>query len=69
MNFWKYLGNIFVTPYLMIKNFTTPPATILKKNVTPNARSAEYMQFGGYYIKQNFIKICRHPIIFFDPPS
>ena len=25
MNFQKYLGNIFVTPYLMIKNFMTPP--------------------------------------------
>ena len=24
MNFQKYLGNIFVTPYLMIKNFMTP---------------------------------------------
>ena len=59
MNFRKYLGTIFVTPpHLMIKNFMTPlppsGATVLKKHVTPNARSAENMHFGGYFIEQNF---------------
>ena len=40
----------------MIKNFMTPPswATMLKKHVTPNARSAENIDFGGYFIKENF---------------
>ena len=56
MNFRKYLGNIFVTPHLMIKNFMTPlsGATMLKKHETPNARSAENMHFWGYFIEQNF---------------
>ena len=55
MNFRKYLGNIFVTPYLMIKNFMSPSgATMLKKHVTHNARSVENMHFGGYFIEQNF---------------
>ena len=30
---------------------------MLKKHVTPNARSAENMHFGGYFIKQNFHKL------------
>ena len=44
---------------------------MLKKHVTPNAGSAENMQFGGYFIEQILIKICSHPIIswfFCDPP-
>ena len=68
MNFRKYLGNIFVTPPdLMIKNFMTPPpfgATMLKKHVTPNARSAENMHFiGAISLNKIFSKICRAPII------
>ena len=40
----------------MIKNFMAPPsrATMLKKHVTPNARSMENLHFGGYFIEQNF---------------
>ena len=40
----------------MIKKFYDPPsgATMLKKHVTPNARSAENMHFWGYFIEQNF---------------
>ena len=65
MNFLKYLGNIFVTPLFDNQKFYDPPswATMFKKHVTPNARSAENMHFGGYFIEQIFIKICTHPII------
>ena len=65
INFRKYLCNIFVTPYLMIKNFITPPpgATMLKKYVTPNARSAENMHFEAISLNKTFIKIYSHPII------
>ena len=37
MNFQKYLSNIFVTPYFLIKNFMTPPPRSynVKENVTP----------------------------------
>ena len=40
----------------MIKNFMTHPfgATMSKKHVTPNERSAENMHFWGYFIEQNF---------------
>ena len=73
MNFWKYLGNIFETPYLMIKNFMNPPsgAAMLKKHVTPNACSTENMHFGAISSNKIFIKICSHPIIslfFLWPP-
>ena len=56
MNFRKYLGNIFVTPLFDDQKFYEPPsgATMLKKHVTPNVRSAENMHFGGYFIVQNF---------------
>ena len=58
MNFRKYLGNIFVTPLFDDQKFYDPPppygATMLKKHVTPNARSAENMHFGGYFIEQKF---------------
>ena len=56
MNFWKYLGNIFVTPLLEDQKFYDPPsgATMLKKHVTPDARNTENMHFGGYFIKQTF---------------
>ena len=56
MNFRKYLGNIFVTPLFDDQKFYDPPsrATMLKKHVTPNVRSAENMHFWGYFIKQNF---------------
>ena len=53
MNFRMYLGNIFVTLYLMIKNFDPPSeATMLKKYVTPNKRSVENVHFGGYFIEK-----------------
>ena len=48
MNFRKYLGNIFVTPPIWRSKILWPPpfgATMLKKHVTPNARSAENMHF------------------------
>ena len=57
MNFRKNLGNIFVTPLFDDQNFYDPPpsgATMLKKHVTPNARSAENMPFWGYFIEQYF---------------
>ena len=58
MIFRKYLGNIFVTPQFDDQTFYDPPppfgATILKKHVTPNARSTENMHFWGYFIEQNF---------------
>ena len=56
MNFRKYLGNIFVTPPIWWSKFYDPPfgATMLKKHVTPNARSAENMHFWSYFIEQNF---------------
>ena len=55
MNFRKYLGNIFVTPLFDDQKFYDPPgATMLKKHVTPNARSAENEHFGGYFIEPNF---------------
>ena len=59
MIFRKYLGNIFVTPPIWWSKILWPPpppgATMLKKHVTPNARSAENMHFwGGYFIEQNF---------------
>ena len=70
MNFQKYLSNIFVTPLFDDQKFYDPPsgATMLKKHVTPNARSAENMHFWGYFTEQIFIKICSHPIISCDPP-
>ena len=59
MNFRKFHGNIFVTPLFDDQKFYDPPhgATMLKKHVTPNARSAENigpMHFGGYFIEQKF---------------
>ena len=57
MNFQKYLGNIFVTSLFDDQKFYDPPpfgATMLKKHDPPNAHSAENMQFGGYFIDQNF---------------
>ena len=56
MNFPKYLGNIFVTPLFDDQKFYDPPfgATMLKKHVIPNARSAENTHFWGYFIEQNF---------------
>ena len=75
MNFRKYLGNIFVTPLFDDHKFYDPPppsgATMLKKHVTPNARSAENMHFGAISLNKIFIKICSHPIIswfFCDSP-
>ena len=50
----------------MIKNFMTPPppgVKMLKKYVTPIARSAENMHFGAISLNKNFIKIWSHPII------
>ena len=52
MNFRKYLGNIFVTPLFDDQKFLE--LQNLNKHVTPNARSAENMHFGGYFIEQNF---------------
>ena len=51
MNFRKYHGNIFVTPLFDDQKFYDPPsgATMLKKHVTPNARSAENMAFLGLF--------------------
>ena len=66
MNFRKYLGNIFVTPYFDDQKFCDPPpfgATMLKKDVNPNARSAENMHFGAISLNKIFIKICSHQII------
>ena len=55
MNFRKYLGNIFVTPLFDDQKFYDLLwATMLKKHVTPNARSTENMHFWGYFIEQNF---------------
>ena len=56
INFRKYHSNIFVTPLFDDQKFYDPPlgATMLKKHVTPNARSAENMHFWGYFIEQNF---------------
>ena len=46
------------------KIYDPPPgATMLKKYVTPNARSAENMHFGAISWNKIFIKICSHPII------
>ena len=77
MNFQKYLDNIFVSlwpPIWWSKMLWSPPppsrATMLKKHVTPNARSTENMHFGDYSLNNTFIKICSHPIIswfFCDP--
>ena len=42
MNFQKYLGNIFVTPYVMIKNVMTHLKMLqMLKKCYPNARNAE----------------------------
>ena len=48
----------------------SPGATMLKKYVTPNARSAENMHFGAISLNKIFIKIYSHPIIswFFVTP-
>ena len=60
MNFQKYLGNIFVTPLFYDQKFydPSPPPPIRSYNVeetcNPNARSAENIHFGGYFIEQNF---------------
>ena len=48
-----------------------PGATMLKKNVTPNARSGENMYFVAISLNKIFIKICSLPIIswfFVTPP-
>ena len=56
INFRKYLGNIFVTAPFDGLNFMTG-ATMLKKYVIPNARSAENMHFGAISLNKIFIKI------------
>ena len=40
MNFWKYLGNILWPPYLMIKNFMTPPPPRYNVEETCNSQCA-----------------------------
>ena len=48
----------------MMKNFMIPSgATMLKKQVTPNAHSAENMHSGGFSLNKIFSNICGHPII------
>ena len=56
MNFWKYLSIIFVTPLFDDQKFYDPPSELQcwRNMQTPNARSAENMHFGGYFIEQNF---------------
>ena len=54
MNFQKY-GNIFVTPYLMIKNFMNPLRSYnVEETCNPQCASAENTLLGGYFIGQNF---------------
>ena len=50
MNFRKYLGNILVTPHLMIKTFMNPRATMLKKHVTPKYTLAKYIMVHSHWI-------------------
>ena len=51
-------------PFDDLKFYDPPPgATMLKKYVTPNARSAENVHFGAILLNKIFIKICSHPII------
>ena len=74
MNFESTTAIFLWPPYLMIKNFMTPPfgATMLKKHVIPNARSAEKICiFGAISLNKISSKICSHPIIswlFLWPP-
>ena len=73
INFRKYLANIFWPLLFDDQKFYDPPpgATMLKKCVTPNARSVENMHFGAISLNKIFIKICSHPIIswfFLWPP-
>ena len=53
MNFRKYFSNILWPPLLQWSKILWPPsgATLLKKHVTPNARSTENMHCGGYFIQ------------------
>ena len=55
MNFRKY-GNIFVTPLFDDQKFYDPPLRSynVEETCNPNARSAENILFGGYFIEQNF---------------
>ena len=72
--FPKVPRQYFCDPPIWLSKFYDPPppgATMLKKYVTPNARSAENMHFGAFSLNKIFIKICSHPIIcwfFCDPP-
>ena len=72
--FPKVPRQYFCDPLFDDQKFYDPPSgtTMLKKHVTPNARSTENMHFGGYFFEQIFIKICSHPIIswffFVTPP-
>ena len=66
MNFLHYLCKIFVTPLFNDQKFyipTTSGPTVLKKygDCNPNVHSAKNMHFGGYFIEQNFCKLCGHP--------
>ena len=58
MNFQKY-GNIFVTPPpIWWSKILWPPLRSynVEETCNPNARSAENILFGGYFIEQNFHK-------------
>ena len=70
--FPKVPQQYFCDPPIWWSKILWPPpgAIILKKYVTPNARSAENMHFGAISLNKIFIKICSHPIIswFFVTP-
>ena len=55
MNFLKVPLKYFCDPLFDDQKFHDPPsrATMLKKRVTPNVRSAESMHFKSFFIEQN----------------